>query len=189
MKKIITILMILCLFGCTSNEVDMIPEKEIITVVNVEIGQKNIGVKPIILINNGEDTLYIGEKDYKFDVEGYSDNGKIEITFDDSTVDFETAGTYEMKASVNDIYDNQNENVKLFLKKKPLVQVNKNMTNNGLKENNETSNSNSASGCHMTWAGVFCSEEEWFAYVDYEHSRGMLSDNKWESIHDYGWTW
>ena len=135
MKKIfigLVILLVLC--GCNSNTEYVEPSREEITADDSALGKKDTDVKPIVLVNKEKETVYVGEKDYDFGVEAYSDNGEVEIKIDDSNVDYDKAGTYEVKVIVADNNEAEEIPVELENKTKPVIHNNTGGTGGAVSE-------------------------------------------------------
>lgn len=120
MKKIVIVLLSLFVCGCSLQKEDNMITRESIEAETISLGAKKTDSKPIILVNNKQKNLYIGERDYDFGVEAYSDNGDVSIAYDDSEVNYEAQGTYLIKIIVNDLYSSNEDSAELSLKKKPI---------------------------------------------------------------------
>ena len=164
MKKILiglVILLVLC--GCNSNTEYEEPSREEVTATNPALGKKETDIKPVLIVEKKEDSLYVGEKDYDFgSVEGYSDNGEVEITFNDENVDYEKAGDYTVLAVVDDGNNEEQEELTLALEEKPKP-VQKSVING---QNNEGT-SQSTGGAQNTGTVWQIGIDKYYSYDDY----------------------
>lgn len=172
MTKYITVLFILLFLTGCGQETAFSPIREEVKSTATNLGVKKSDSKPVILINDGEDTLYIGETDFEFDVEAYSDNGEVTISFDDSAVDYQKEGSYEVKVLVKDPFVQGEDNTDLVLKKKPAI----NPTSSGSGDaSNLNNNSNSVFPLYFScWNRTFYSKQE---LLDFVATADGISDN------------
>lgn len=178
MKKLIIVSFTLLLLTGCGQETIVSPVREEIKATATNLGAKKSDSKPVILINDGEDTLYIGETDFNFDVEAYSDNGEVTITFDDSAVDYKKEGSYQVKVLVEDPFEQGEDNADLTLKKKPAPVANpgNGSTSSGTGEN--AGSPRSGKGIYFScFNRTFYSFEEFEAFIN-DPSTLMQPENK-----------
>lgn len=103
---------------------------------------------PEILLSKDSYTMYVGNTEYDFGVETYDDYGEVEVTYDDSNVDYNTAGTYEVTINATDKSGNTSSVVAtLNVENKPIVTktVTKNVYVNSGSSSSDSSSSNEGS--------------------------------------------
>lgn len=180
MKKIFIVLVILLvLCGCNTEYVE--PSREEITADDSALGKKDTDIKPIVLVNKEKETVYIGEKDYDFGVEAYSDNGEVEIKIDDSNVDYDKAGTYEVKVIVADNNEAEEIPVELENKSKPVINSGTNGT--GGTSGNEGVTKNK-SYYAVEFGRTFYSKDEFYNFIATLDDPSMDNMNRRQRILD-----
>ena len=185
MKKIFIVLLILLFLTSCGQETAFSPIREEVKSTVTNLGVKKSDSKPVILINDGEDTLYIGETDFEFDVEAYSDNGEVTISFDDSAVDYQKEGSYEVKVLVKDPFEQGEDNTDLTLKKKPVVRTNPGTGNSDGTASSGTGDNSNNTNCRLTCLGTFCSYADFLAYAESRYAVGMLSDRSIDEVRSH----
>lgn len=112
---------------------------------------------PKILLSKDSYTMYVGNTEYDFGVETYDDYGDVEITYDDSKVDYNTAGAYEVTINATDKSGNvSSTKATLNIEDKPVVT--KTVTKNVYI--NSSSNSSNASNEISTSSGSTLTREQ-----------------------------
>ena len=162
MKKIFIVLLILLFLTSCGQKTAFSPIREEVKSTATNLGVKKSDSKPVILINDGEDILYIGETDFEFDVEAYSDNGEVTISFDDSAVDYEKEGSYEVKVLVKDPFVQGEDNTDLTLKKKPVARTNPGAGNSS----GETGGNSGHAGKGIYFS---CFNRTFYSYEEFEN--------------------
>lgn len=136
--------------------------KEVIPTVNVDESTDLLGIKadvtaPEMIVGEEENTLYVGNKDYSYGVVVYDNYGDVEVEYDDSEVNFDKAGDYNINIIATDTAGNKTEKtVTLTLKNKPVVY------SNSSSGSSSTSSSSASSGSGSTalpqYDGMACDQ-------------------------------
>ncbi len=85
------------------------PEPVIADTSNGRLGIREDTEPPVLLLEKTENTLYIGNTDYDVSPVAYDKYGDVEITYEDSAVNFNKPGTYELKVIATDSSGNTAE--------------------------------------------------------------------------------
>lgn len=138
---------------------------------------------PEILLSKDSYTMYVGNTEYDFGVEAYDDYGDVEVTYDDSNVDYNTAGTYEVTINATDKSGNTSSAVAtLNIENKPVVTktVTKNVYVNSGSSSSSSNSSSGSSGEVSTSSGTTLSKEQRDA--DLKHYQELCAADGYSAV-------
>ena len=133
-----------------------IPETVTVDESTDKLGLRKDETSPELILQNDSNTLYVGNKSYDFEPLAYDNYGEVEITYDDSLVNYNKAGNYEIKVIATDAAGNSTAKMaSLTLKEKPKPVVTyTNTASSGSSSGSGSSGSSSASDSSSSSGGT-----------------------------------
>ncbi len=166
------------------------PEPVVVDTSNGKLGIKEDTEPPVLLLEKTECTLYAGNTEYDVSPLAYDKYGEVGITYDDSAVNFNKPGTYELIVVATDSSGNTaEETATIIIKEKPKPRPSYASTGSsssgGSSGSASSSSSNSGGTAMPAYDGLSCdmaadayARNNWgyFNGVWYEDNLGYTTD-------------
>lgn len=114
--------------------------------IDVEIDENTLGIKedtekPALIIQNDSNVVFVGNRNYDVKPVAIDNFGEVEISYDESKIDFSKAGNYQLGVIAKDPADNETrKDATITVKNKPVIKKTNPIAVNNRSDDNKNSN-------------------------------------------------